>query len=230
MRIRSLSVLVLASLAGCGSFGKDRALDFAQSFDLAAGWSEGLDVNVRATKYVQAGIGAYRGVYWAGLKDGVFDVWMEERSELGVGPLYQHEVFRSHGKKLLDIDHPLFGDPGFRERSWDLRHMTDRGRFDFGATANVALFGIDVAFKAEEFGDFLAGWCGYDPLGDDVHAPEVDTILGRFRSEDARERAAAARALLLRTGEAYGYAIYTAPAELPRKQAEAIRQASEAAQ
>jgi hypothetical protein len=62
MRLRSFSLLVLASFLGCGTFGKDRALDFAQSFDLAAGWSEGLDVNVRATKYLQAGLGAYRGV------------------------------------------------------------------------------------------------------------------------------------------------------------------------
>jgi len=225
MRTRLFPLLVLASLAGCGTFGKDRALDLAQSLDLAAGWSEGLDVNVRATKYLQVGLGAYRGVYWAGLKDGVFDVWEEERSELGIGPIYQHEVFRARGSKLLDIDHPLFGDPGFREHSWDLQHLTDRGRFDFGATANAALIGIDVAFKGEELFDFFAGCCGFDPLDDDVYTPPLEVILGRFGSEDARERAAAARALMLRTGDAYGYAIYTAPREMTRRQQEAIRKA-----
>lgn len=228
MRIRSFSLLVLGSFLGCGTFGKDRALDFAQTFDLAAGWSEGLDVNVRATKYLQVGLGAYRGMYWAGLKDGVFDVWEEERSELGLGPIYLHEVFRARGEKLLDIDHPLFGDPGFRERSWDLVHLTDRGVWDFGATANVALVGIDVAFKGDEFFDFVAGCCGFDPLGDDVHTPAIEEILSRIVSDDASMRATGARALRLRGGEVFGYAIYTAPREYPYRQQDAVRRIREA--
>lgn len=228
MRTRLFPLLVLASLAGCGTFGKDRALDLAQSLDLAAGWSEGLDVNVRATKYLQVGLGAYRGVYWAGLKDGVFDVWEEERSELGIGPIYQHEVFRARGSKLLDIDHPLFGDPGFREHSWDLQHLTDRGRFDFGATANAALIGFDVAFKGEEFFDFFAGCCGFDPLDDDVHTPTLDAIMLRVAGEDARIRANGVRALKLRGIKTHGYALYTAPREMPYHQQEAIRRIRDA--
>lgn len=228
MRTRLFPLLVLASLAGCGTFGKDRALDLAQSFDLAAGWSEGLDVNVRATKYLQVGLGAYRGVYWAGLKDGVFDVWEEERSELGLGPIYQHEVFRARGSKLIDIDHPLFGDPGFREHSWDLTHLTDRGRFDFGATANAALVGFDVAFKGEEFFDFFAGCCGFDPLDDDVHTPTLDALHLRVAGEDARVRANGVRALKLRGIKTHGYALYTAPREMPYRQQEAIRRIRDA--
>lgn len=222
MRWNVLPLLCAAAFAGCGSFGKDRALDFAQSFEFGAGWSEGLEVNLRATKVAQAGIGAYRGIYWAGLKDGVFDVWMEERSELGIGPLYIHEVFRSDTHDLLGIQHPLFGDPGFREHSWDVKHLTDRDWFDFGATVNVALVGFNVAFKGAEFADFMGGWFGYDMLEDDVHTRETHDLLNQVGADDARVRAAAARAILLREGDDFGYAIYTAPRELPPQQRMAI--------
>ncbi len=219
--------VVASAFVGCGSFGKDRALDFAQTFDVAGGFSEGLDLNLRATKAVQIGLGGYRGVHWYGLKDGVFDDWMEERSELGIGPFYQLEVFRDRGSKLLDIEHPLFGDAGFRERSWDIQHYTDRGWFDFGITMNAALIGVDFAFKGEEFADFCAGFFGKDFLNDDVYEPDLDTIVNRMNSDDARIRAGGARALLLRTGDDYGYAIYTAPLEFPLRQQMAVKKIRE---
>lgn len=215
--------LAASTVGGCTPFLVDRGRDFAQVMDLSAGYSEGLCVNLRATKFAQIGIGGYRGIYWTGLKSGEFDVWMEERAELGIGPLYMHEVFRTDGCRLLDIRHPLFGDPGFREISWDLAHLTDRGWFDFGATVNLVLVGLDASLKPAEFADFLAGFAGYDLLHDDQVAPMTEALMHRLAGEDAWARASAARALQRRFGEDYGYEIYSAPNHMTDEQMRALR-------
>lgn len=222
---RPLSFVLLASLGlGC-TYAHDRALDLGQTINLSAGWSEGLEVNLRATKVLQVGAGAYQGKYWAGWKDGVADVWQEERSEIGIGPLYSHEVHRGDASKLLDIHHPFYTEPGFRTWSWDLDHLSDRGFFDLGATVDVALVGLDASFSPVEFVDFVCGLAGADPLQDDVYAPTAETLVARIQVEDARVRAAAARALRLRFGEDFGYRIYTAPKEMPPMQIDAVRRA-----
>jgi hypothetical protein len=223
MKHSVLALALAAATFGCGSFGRDRAYDLAQTFDLSVGHSEGFAVNVRATKVFQVGLGSYRGLRWIGLEEGVFDRWSEERSELGIGPLYVHEYFRDDGERLLDYQHPLWGDPGFREHAYDFRQLTDRDVFDFGVTANVALVGIDVAFKGREFFDFCAGFFGADPLEDDVHDRSLDALRQQAFSDDAVRRRAALRALLLRTGDDFGYAVYTAPREMPRAQIDALR-------
>lgn len=211
------------ALPGCSSpFVADRARDLAQCIDASAGYSEGFAVNVRATKLAQVGLGGYRGVYWAGLKGGELDVWMEERAELGVGPLYMHEVFRSRGCRLLDIRHPLFGDAGWREHSWDLSHLTDRGLLDLGVTLNLVIVGLDLALKPAEVADLFAGFAGYDLLEDDVRGPTDDELLRRLSGDDARVRAAAARALQLRHGADHGYEIYSAPGHMTDAQMRSI--------
>lgn len=215
--------LAAATFGGCSPFMADRGHDLAQVMDLSAGYSEGFCVNLRASKFVQVGLGGYRGIYWTGLKSGEFDVWMEERAELGVGPLYMHEVFRSDGCRILDINHPLFGDAGFREYSWDLSHLTDRGWLDIGATVNLVILGLDASFKPAEFADFLSGFAGYDLLQDDVFSPSTDELLERLGGEDAWARAAAARALQRRFGQDYGYEIYSAPKHMTDRQMTALR-------
>lgn len=221
---RLLPVLLLTGLTAPGcAYVKDRGLDLAQTVDVAVGLSEGLEFNLRATKLLQLGVGGYRGLYWVGVKDGLFDVWQEERSEFGVGPLYVHEVFRGDGTRLLDIRYPLFGDPGFREYANDLTHVSDRGWLDFGVTLNPVLFGVDLAISPVELVDFFAGVANYDPLQDDVFVPSERELARRLSGEDACVRAAAVRALRLRTGQRFDYAIYAAAQQMPMPQIQSIR-------
>lgn len=220
---RFLMILLLALPTGGCAYLADRGLDLAQSMDLSVGFSEGLDVNARITKVAQLGFGSYRGSYWVGLKDGVLDSWSEERSELGIGPFYTHEVFRSRGSRLLDIQYPLFGDPGFREFSFDLTHLSDRGLLDVGATVNAVLFGADVSVKITEILDFLCGLGTVDFLEDDVYSPSVRELSMRLSGDNARVRAAAARALRMRFDEDFGYRLYSAPEQMPARQIQAVR-------
>jgi hypothetical protein len=212
----------LAFAPGC-AYVQDRGLDLAQVVDASMGVSEGFEANLRATKALQVGFGGYRGIAWFGLKDGVLDLWQEERTELGIGPLYVHEVFRSEGRRVLDIQHPLFGDPGWRDASFDLSHLTDRGLFDIGLTVNVIFLGVDLAASPAELVDFVAGLTTFDVLEDDVYSPSTRQLEQRLSGENARVRSAAARALHLRFGEDFGYAQYTAPDQMPAWQILAIR-------
>ena len=221
-RVLALVCVCLLPGGGC-SYVADRGMDLAQVLDLSVGLSEGIDLNLRATKLVQIGFGSYRGLYWVGLKDGLLDVWQEERSELGIGPLYVHEVFRSQGSRLLDIRYPLFGDAGFREHSLDLTHLSDRGLLDVGLTLNAVFFGVDGAFKTAEALDFLCGLFVFDPLKDDAYTPSSRELSDRLGGENARVRAAAARALRLRYGERFGYGLYGAPEQMPVSQIQAVR-------
>ncbi len=222
--LRRLFPLAAVLLVGSGcAYLKDRGQDLAQSFDVAMGISEGVDVNLRVTKVMQVGVGSYHAPRWFGLKDGLLDGWEEERSEIGIGPFYLHEVFRHDGARLLDIRHPLFGDPGFREHSNDLTHLTDRGWFDVGFTLNLVFLGVDFAFRTAEVADFLTGIGTYDLLDDDVWSPSDSTLEDRIMSSDARTRAAAARALRLRYGQTFGYRVWSAPNEMPAEQITAVR-------
>lgn len=212
----------LAIAPGC-AYVQDRGLDLTQVVDASMGVSEGFEANIRATKALQVGLGGYRGIAWFGLKDGVLDVWQEERTELGIGPLYVHEVFRTEGHRLLDIQHPLFGDPGWRDASFDLAHLTDRGLFDVGFTVNVIFIGVNLAVSPAELVDFVTGLATVDVLDDDVYSPSTRQLEQRLSGENARVRSAAARALRLRFGENFGYAQYTAPDQMPAWQILAIR-------
>ncbi len=222
MKRRCFCLLLAGWMAGGCAYVADRGLDLAQVANLSLGLSEGVDLSVRVTKVAQAGVGSYRGLFWFGLKDGLFDAWEEERSEFGVGPLYIHEVFRDRGARLLAIRYPLFADPGFREYALDVTHLSDRGWFGVGATVNFIFLGLDVSFELAELADFFAGLGGSDLLDDDVHTPSPEALCYRLSGEDARVRAAAARALRLRYGEDFGYVIYSAPDQKPAWQIAAI--------
>lgn len=201
---------------------RDRGYDLAQCVDAGAGYSEGLSANARVSKLLQFGFGGYRGIYWAGLKGGLLDVWQEERTEFGLGPFYVHELFRADGCQILDVQHPLFGDPGYRQVSWDVTHLTDRGWLDIGFTFNCVLVGFDLSFKPAEFADFVAGFAHKDLLLDDILQPGLEDLEARLMSEDANVRAAAVRALRIRTRERMDYRFWTAPRELPEEQQRAI--------
>jgi len=216
-----LLVAIAATLPACVNLS-DRGHDAAQVFDVAGGLSEGVSLNLRATKAAQVGFGGYRGLYWAGLKNGTLDVWQEERTELGISALYMLELFRADGDVLLDIRSPLYGDPGFREVSWDVTHVTDRGVFDVGLTINALFVGVDIAVKPAELVDFGAGWFGADILQDDLHAPTDEELLQRVAGDDVRVRSNAIRALRHRHHEKFGYKSYTAKDQMPAYQIRAM--------
>jgi hypothetical protein len=201
---------------------RDRGADAAQVLNLSVGWSEGLAANVRATKIAQVGFGSYRGIYWTGLKEGVFDVWQEQRSELGISLLYMHEVFRGDGATLLDIQSPLYGDPGFREYAMDVTHDTDRGFFDVGLTGSLVVAGVDVAVRFGELADLVSGFFGVDLMTDDLYAPSDEELLRRMAGDDGRVRSNAAWALQRRHGQDFGYAAYTARGQMPPFQIAAL--------
>ena len=138
-----LAFLSLLALSGCSAYVGDRLKDASEIIDVGLGLSVGLEANARATKMFQLGIGSYSGD-WMGLKEGRLALWREERSELGIAPLYFHEVFRT-SDTLLDIRHPLILDPGYGPYLNDLGLMTDRGFFEVGGTVNFIVAGMDTA-------------------------------------------------------------------------------------
>ncbi len=210
--IRSrLPILLLCGLSiaagGCAGYFHDRVKDASEMFEFGIGYSMGVAVNVRATKLAQVGVGGYSGE-WAGLRDGSFATWIEERTEFGVTPLYYHEVFRK-SDELIDIHHPLFWDPGHEQFLNDLFLLTDRGFFEVGLTINTVLVGVDVSFELAEIADFVAGLAGLDILSDDAYSVPSDILLKRLQSRSAWKRYAAARALRRATGYDFGYTLFT---------------------
>lgn len=221
MRFSFLLVIIFLSQAmGCG-YVKDRLKDASEMLELAGGISVGMEVNARATKVFQTGFGSYDGD-WAGLREGLFASWEEQRVEMGISPFFYHEVFRE-SDTLLNIQHPLFGDPGFSVYMNDFNLFTDRGFFEVGLTANLIVLGLDVAVEGAEIADFLFGWFGWDLLHDDCYSRTLEELVIQARSVDPYRRAAAVRGLRRRTGFQFGYVINSAPEEHSRDQVEAWR-------
>ncbi|MFH1999900.1 MAG: hypothetical protein ABIK28_09475 [Planctomycetota bacterium] len=216
-----LCFLLILPFYGCSYF-KDRLKDASEVVEVGVGFSMGLDFNIRATKIAQAGFGSYSGD-WAGLREGQLACWQEERVEMGVFPLYFHELNRTSGT-LVNIHHPVSVESGYETYMNDLFLTTDRGIFEVGLTANVIALGVDVAFECAEFADFLLGWCGVDFLNDDCYSRSVEDLVTQVQAWSPEERAAAVRALRRRTGENFGYTTCTSRDEQPADQIQAWRQ------
>ncbi|MBU0754447.1 MAG: hypothetical protein KJ645_04865 [Planctomycetes bacterium] len=212
------ALIVIFCLPGCGYF-KDRVKDASEMFEFGMGISMGLDANLRATKLAQVGVGSYAG-HWIGLREGRFAYWVEDRVDMGLSPLYFHEVYR-RSDTLLDIRHPLPSEDGYDSYMNDLFLLTDRGFFEIGFTFNLIFLGVDAAFEGAEIFDFITGFFGFDPLADDAFAPSLDELVNQVQSRSAWRRAAAVRALRLRTGQDFGYKMVTSRDEHPRDQIEA---------
>lgn len=202
-----IACLICIWAGGCAGYFRDRLKDASEMFECGAGYSMGVTVNARVTKLVQAGVGGYTGE-WAGLREGSFATWSEERTEFGVTPFYYHEVFRK-SDGLIDIHHPLLWDAGHEQFLNDLFLITDRGFFEVGLTVNTILVGIDISVELAEVADFVTGLVGIDILSDDAYGVSTDTLLKRLQSRSAWKRYAAARALRSATGLDFGYALFT---------------------
>lgn len=221
MRIQlSIVLLFLILSSGC-SYLKDRGKDALEIIDLSGGFSMGVEANARVTKPLQLGFGAYSG-YWAGLKEGLFTTWEEDRAEMGLPFFYFHEIQRS-GDRLVGIRHPLPGEQGYDEYLNDLFLINDRGFFEIGATANLIFFGLNVGLETAELFDFLSGLFTWDPLKDDCYSRELDDLILQVQSHSPDQRAAAVRALRRRTGESFDYVITTSRSDHTRDQIDAWR-------
>lgn len=216
-----LVVMILLQTTGCAAYLRDRAKDASEIIELGIGLSVGVDLSGRATKVVQAGFGSYTGD-WVGLKEGRFAVWHESRIEMGVSPFFFQELYRL-SDTLLEIQHPILGDPGYEEFLNDYWLITDRGFFQVGATVNLIVVGVDVGFEMGEFADFVTGWFGMDLLSDDAYARTDDELLVQMQSLDPYLRAGAVRALRRRTGQNFGYILMTPVDEYTEDQVDAWR-------
>ncbi len=216
-----LAFLVLLASTACSGYLEDRLKDAAEMCELSAGISVGLEGNVRATKLLQVGFGSYTGD-WFGVTEGRFACWSENRVELGLSPFYFHELFRT-GDPLLSISHPFPCDGGYGEYLNDFFLITDRGFFEFGLTANLIAVGVNASFEGAEFVDWLTGWFGHDLLSDDAYSRTLEELLAGMQSPNSRVRAASARAMRLRTGQAHGYIVATPKEEFTEKQIDACR-------
>lgn len=226
--LKSLVLLVACgSLAACTAAGfKDRMKDLSEIIDVDGSISQGVQFQAHITQILQAGGGSTVG-WKAGLKQGHLDAWLEERDELGLSLLYDHELHRARGSCLIDIRHPLFGDPGYNSRFPELNLLTDRDLLDVGFGVNIIYLGIEVNVRTYEIADFFTGLVGYDLLKDDCYEVGLPELVGRLRSNDARTRARAADALRRRTGEDMGYVQYTVKDETVFEQREAAKRFGE---
>jgi len=216
-----LGVLGLPS-SGCG-YLRDRLKDGTEIFEAGAGVSLGFAVNVRATKLAQAGLGSYGG-FWAGLKEGRFADWEEERVEMGISPFYYQEMSR-RSDQLLDFRRAVPDESGYGSFSNDLFLLTDRGFFEVGVTANVLFLGLDLSVELAELADLLTGVFGFDLLSDDGYAPSPEILVNQMQSRDADKRAAAVRGLLHRMGRDFHYVAVAARDEHPQDQIDAWKRA-----
>ncbi|MFO0981179.1 MAG: hypothetical protein U1E76_05405 [Planctomycetota bacterium] len=205
---------------------KDRCKDLSEVIDVVGSVAQGVQFQAHATQLVQAGVGSTIG-WKAGLKNGHLDCWLEERNEFGLSLLYDHELFRSKGSSLLDVRHPLYGDPGYNSRFPEWQLLTDRDLLDVGIAVNIVYLGLDVNLRTYQIADFLTGIVGYDLLKDDCYAPALDELVARLRSDSARTRANAADALRRRTGEDMGYVQWTVRSETIAEQRDAARRFAE---
>lgn len=218
---------------GCASSGRgyfaDRWRDFSQILAADAGTTTGFQAYFGMSHLLQAGWGSYAGGR-TGLRDGRTGSWIEERSELGLGPLYLHEVdWEDRSESLVGHQHARYHEEGFVEFPWEFGEtITDRDPGDLGIAANAGFFGVSIAFKSLEFCDFLTGLFGWDLLEDDLGAKGETLLLEELCSLDPKTRLRAARNLAHLTGKTHGYRSYSSPNVLSREQKRAIAESAAA--
>jgi len=175
---------VLAALCGCRapSF-QDRMDDGAELLRLNLGGGPGFLVNVHATRCLALGVGVYEARRY-GFRNGRGWVWDERRYDTNlVAPIWGWEDVTAvvHGNMPVT---PVRGDeqdprrPGEEpgKLRWARMPLTlndpNRGWFEVSASVHVIWVGVDVGFDVGELVDFLCGWAGLDPAGDDEHTGE----------------------------------------------------------
>ncbi|MGH7151383.1 MAG: hypothetical protein ACREIU_11830 [Planctomycetota bacterium] len=219
----SLAPLALALCApGCGAtWLGDRARDFGQILDADLSLGPGVRGYAGASPLAEVGLGSTNARH-AGLRDGFLGTWTEERSELGVGPLFLHEVeLRDASRSIVGHRTARFGEPGFDPDPFEWETATDRRWLDVGIGGHLYL-GASVEIRLFELLDFAGGLLGLDLAGDDVAGRTVEYLVEDLGSTDARVRRNADRALRIATGLASPYRTYSDASTVTPEQRQAI--------
>ena len=183
--IRLVPVLVLCFaaglLVGCKAPNlQDRMNDAAQMVRLNVGWGPGLLANAQVTRVLGLGLGAYDSRRM-GFRNGYGWIWDERRYDLNlIAPIWGWEDVDATLAGGMPVT-PLHGDehktnpPGEKPSkfSWTgvPRTLSDKNRGWFEVSANVHLvwIGLEVGVDFGEIVDYLVGWFGFDPAGDDSY-------------------------------------------------------------
>jgi hypothetical protein len=215
-------LLPLLGVLGC-AHARDRLVDLGEVLEVSIQAGPGMHLAGRITEVVQVGMGSFSGTSY-GWKEGLLVMAREQRHEVGVSLLHTYEYRRAveYGSPL-DVNHPRFGDPGYRRYPWSLVQRSDRRLLDVGLSGHLALLGFDLTLRLDELADFVTGLVGFDLLRDDSYVPSLQELRRQAvegRSPEARNKAFEA---LRRRGEpTYGYALYTARDTQPRFQRQAV--------
>lgn len=156
-----------------GTYLDDRALDLMDwwplPFTMRFSMGPGLLVNVRPTKFAQAGIGFMDGEKM-GFKGRELGYWSEWRGEVGVSVIY----ITNTKKELLVGNRFLFESmrkavPEEAVSDIDIFRNDDRDMWDFGFTVHLLFVGLDWdIFRTREFTDFWVGLFALDMQKDDL--------------------------------------------------------------
>lgn len=223
----SLLAALLATTGCTAPWALDRAKDLGEVLDFTLTGGAGMSVSLRATEAFQAGLGSFDG-WTVGWLEGRPVRVREQRSEFGLLLFHFHEYRRRGEGQLLDVHHPRFGDPGYRQFFPSFLARSDRRFFDVGAGLHLAYLGVNFALHLDQFADFCTGLFGYDLLEDDAFVPSLEELRRRAASpESGRARDAAFDALQRRDQPIFGYGVYTAADARPRFQRLAIQQLKE---
>lgn len=129
-------------------FLPNRILDLLDVFRLNVGVGPGIGVNIRATRFAQAGIASYNCV-----KVGIIGrqgwIYMEESREFGVSVLYIEDS-KAVGPLITFED------------------KTDRQLLEVGGFIYAFFVGAEVAIRPKELADFFLGWGLIDFCEDDL--------------------------------------------------------------
>lgn len=181
-----LAFLLLPGCGGAGTYFKDRGRDLLDPWRLEAGLQSGIGADGKGAGLLHLGFGAWmvgpnlllgarygrpcpsdRGYMtmeghfpFAGVNDG-----------LG-GRFFLHDEARNLYKGAAD--------PGGHGCWWILPCLLSTeseppravDRFDLEVSAVLLLLGAGAGVRLGEFADFLGGWFGWDPAGDDAGAPK----------------------------------------------------------
>lgn len=162
-------------LGGCAGSGylQDRALDLADCFKVAVAAGPELSADLKATDalHLAVGGGVHGEAGFVGRKPGAASMmtlglpvapFMEE------GILYGRYVFdECFGDwKEADVQDECYALHFLNAKPTNPRHRWVEA-FDLEAGA-IVLVGGRIGFSPGQFADFLAGWFGADPAGDDA--------------------------------------------------------------
>lgn len=150
-----------AAGGGVGSWFRDRSLDLLDVASVRVGIGPSLLVHARATRWLAVGAGALGKpggrvggfafpLHQLGTLRREGGAWTERRAEVGISVFYYFEAEATS----LAGNRATFGPAA-------------RGTYDVGAELFLALIGAAAEVRPDEALDFVVGWFGLDPLGDD---------------------------------------------------------------